>query len=309
MAKIRHHSYSREPVSRVVIVGGLGSQLFGYAFARYLECVRGHKVVIDTSEIDRGYTKHGVTIESLDLDGEFVNFREKSGKTVYSFQRLYFGISSRLPESISKALPIPVYTAKEIGWSSKHELHRQGTVFRGEYFTAKYFLQLKNMQLDFNFKLKQASPFFSTWDKELHGTKFLSIHVRRGDYKNLSSRFGLLGTEYYRRSLGELVRMGAKWDMVMVFSDEIALAQEVLAPVLIGNDVVYVDPPQGTDPSETMGIMTSATYHVIANSSFSMWGALLSKRAERIIAPSPWFLSSGTPEQLLPKNWVPINGF
>jgi hypothetical protein len=63
---------------KVQLVGGLGNQLFCYSFGKYLEQL-GHKVIFDTSEVDRGYTKHGVFLESLDLEGDFRNVRKELG--------------------------------------------------------------------------------------------------------------------------------------------------------------------------------------------------------------------------------------
>jgi len=78
--------------SRIQLVGGLGNQLFGYFFGKYLECERGHAVVFDTSELGRGYYNYLLTIESLNLEGPFVNYRSLGGFLSYVIRRATFAI-------------------------------------------------------------------------------------------------------------------------------------------------------------------------------------------------------------------------
>ncbi len=120
----------------------------------------------------------------------------------------------------------------------------------------------------------------------------ISMHLRLGDYKNLVGKHPVCGIEYYKNALKEVPE-----DLLIVaFSDEPNLAKEIFDGLnrkyfLTDTNDQYID----------MCLMTMCNYHVIANSSFSWWGAWLSD-GKKVIAPSTWFGDS--PE--MPKNWSDI---
>jgi hypothetical protein len=84
--------------------------------------------------------------------------------------------------------------------------------------------------------------------------------------------FGLVGRDFFVDAIHALKKMGAKWDRIVVFSDEPSTARELLEESLEREHVIFIDPPEGTDDAESMALMTLASCHVISNSSFSLWG-------------------------------------
>ena len=281
----------------VQLVGGLGNQLGGYWFGRYLASFLGHEIVFDTSEIDRGLTKHGVTLQSLDLPGRFLNVRAENTKGEYLARRLSYAIQARLPFPIHALTPFPSYTARDNGWSSLHEKQNEGLTMRGDFLSTFYFKSLYPSAPP-SVRLNAPSNFFLESRQELSRARHVFIHVRRGDYTLLSNSLGLVGLPYYENALKGLKALGLEWDCIVVYSDDIEAAKSLLKPMTNREKLIFVQPPPGTNPAETMLLMGLASGSVIPNSTFSLWGALLSQNSGPVVAPRPWFKGISEPTRL-----------
>lgn len=134
-----------------------------------------------------------------------------------------------------------------------------------------------------------------------------ALHIRRGDYLNPGTReyHGLAGREYYTRALAVIRSMGEQGPVV-VFSDNIAASRQLLGG--IEGDFMFVDPPPESRPLESLLLHSSGHSAIIANSSFSWWGAWMSDHpAKVVVAPRPWFDDLGTDERdLLPPHWLTV---
>lgn len=129
----------------------------------------------------------------------------------------------------------------------------------------------------------------------------VSLHVRRGDYLQVWPE-AVLPVDYYRRAVAELKRdLGEV--TVFMFSDDLPWAIENLAldapvtPVALNHD---------DTPEEDLRLMAACDHHIIANSSFSWWGAWMNPNpARRVIAPRRWLDRDFHPD-LYPPDWTPI---
>ena len=138
----------------------------------------------------------------------------------------------------------------------------------------------------------------------------VSIHVRRGDYTQAStgSIHGLLNRDYYRMALACMeARLGTNLFDLFVFSDDLGQASHVLDFVSAAR-LTYVqsDPDR---PWEDMALMARCQHQIIANSSFSWWGAWLNRSPHKIvIAPRSWFTRTAMRERntcdLYPPGWI-----
>lgn len=137
----------------------------------------------------------------------------------------------------------------------------------------------------------------------------ISVHIRRGDYvshPDFSQSFGFIGLDYYQKAIPLLTNRfpGAK---IYVFSDDPGWVQENLALDVPHEFVVN----QGTDADlADLHLMSLCHHHVIANSSFSWWGAWLNPKKEKVVvAPGRWFRNKPAwdTKDLLPANWVRID--
>jgi hypothetical protein len=136
----------------------------------------------------------------------------------------------------------------------------------------------------------------------------VSLHVRRGDYvtsATVSAVHTALGLNYYERALSLLRRLLGGEPRVFLFSDEPDFVEEVFAQIC-DKIVVRSDPLR---PWEDMFLMSMCRHHVIANSSFSWWGAWLDPRIDKtVIAPAAWFsrekLSTTNVLDVYPESWI-----
>ena len=129
----------------------------------------------------------------------------------------------------------------------------------------------------------------------------LVVHVRLGDYK-AEKDFGILDIDYYRGAIKEHFSR-QNYNKIWLFSDELEEAIKVI-PVEFQSAVRLIDEVSDS-PVQTLEAMRYGHGYVIANSTFSWWGAYLSyTRNALVIAPSPWFQGMESPIDLLPESWI-----
>lgn len=128
----------------------------------------------------------------------------------------------------------------------------------------------------------------------------LVVHVRLGDYKN-EDGIGVVSPEYYLENCKKMFSSG-KYGRIWLFSDEPKEAIKLIEPVLL--DKVRIINSRGLSSAETLELMTFGKGYLIANSTFSWWGAYLSKSSDpEVIAPTPWFKKLPEPREIVPQEW------
>jgi len=131
----------------------------------------------------------------------------------------------------------------------------------------------------------------------------LSIHVRRGDYLSLSQIHYNLPISFYEKSLNLFSQ--SKIDNIYIFSDDIEWCK---SNVLFKNlkNVIFID----EEDYICLFFMTQCNNHIIANSSFSWWGAYLKEKEGSVICPTKWFEHKG-PEinikDIALEEWILLN--
>ena len=278
----------------VKVVGGIGNQLFcyfaGYSLARDLS----FQLIVDVSDIRHKRAAHDVSIEDFDLPGKFVAENDIAVKNF--LKRLFIRIFKVIPffTYFSNS-----YQSTVIGFEPAVEDIRKPVRLNGYFQTYKYFDKYADEILPL--KMKNQSDWFTSTLHELSVSDFISIHVRRGDYQQLSDNYGLLGKDYYKKALARLNQMSI-FGRVVVFSDDITKAQELLRDVA-PSDTYWIDPPKNTSPVESLILMSQAKANIIANSTYSWWGASLNTNKLAVIAPSKWFRGMEDPLDLYPIDW------
>jgi hypothetical protein len=126
----------------------------------------------------------------------------------------------------------------------------------------------------------------------------ISLHVRRQDYVGLQHFHGMPGIEYYQEAVALIRREVGRPVPVMVFSDDIQWCRENLPSDFLISDSL--------NKYEDLRLMASCDYHVIANSSFSWWGAWLGPQ-KLVVAPKRWFTDLNTDySDIVPERWVKL---
>ena len=172
---------------------------------------------------------------------------------------------------------------------------------RGYFQSEKYFIDMEaTVRREFVFRssiIDRCVPYFVKL-----AAPAISLHVRRTDYIDLSDKHPPCGIDYYEDALSLTPH-----DLpVIVFSDDIAWCKT--HPILQGSRFHF---SENRSNLEDMCLMTMCDHHIIANSSFSWWGAWLgSNPTKRVIAPKKWFGPAYSEQMstrdLLPESWIVV---
>ena len=110
-----------------------------------------------------------------------------------------------------------------------------------------------------------------------------SLHVRRGDYLKDPDFCGICDLDYYKKAVETVLSKTKKQVTFLVFSNDINWCKENLADDFAGNEVIYVDWNTGKDSYKDMYLMSQCQANIIANSSFSWWGAYLNESPNKLV--------------------------
>ena len=175
------------------------------------------------------------------------------------------------------------------------------TNLMGYFQTEKYFEHCSDLILGFfqfdNEIKKQAENSFPVFPMKL---EYVSIHLRKGDYAGLQQFHPIMDADYYFDAMTQFMD---KDYCFLVFSDDIDYAKELFGEQ---ENIVYIE---GNDPAVDMCMMTMCHHNVIANSSFSWWGAWLNDNVnKKVVAPKRWFGQAykgvHDTKDLYPESWI-----
>ena len=271
----------------VKVIGGLGNQMFQFALYKALQKRFPEERVMLDLHCFNGYYKHrGFEIPKIfDVTYEEANWKEVA-KVAYPyphFQCWRFG---------SRLLPVRKTMLQERADYAFEPtaLTRDGdTYYDGYWQHEEYFMLYRD-------DILQAYTFPAFEDKRNQDTALLfarenscAIHVRRGDYVNDKLFRNICDLDYYRTAILRIKEM-ANPDLFCIFSDDIPWCQEHLSPLLGQIKNIYVNWNTGKRSFQDMHLMSLCHHQIIANSSFSWWGAWLNKYEERtVICPRKWW--------------------
>lgn len=274
----------------VRITGGLGNQMFQYAFARALQA-RDKRVVLQWHG-HRTKSRHN----GWELDSVFATPLSENIRVVNHSP--FFNLAAwAMRKTVRKREP------KNIGFSPICLKETRGYL-DGYWQSEKYFIDIeKNIRSDFRFKPLHGEKNFQLQER-MASEPCVSVHVRRGDYLNHTGLGEVCNTEYYHQALRKLETAHPGCTPI-VFSDDIPYCRELFS----GKDSLFVDWNQGENSWMDMALMSLCHHHIIANSSFSWWGAWLGATADSTtIAPKQWYadLSGTANPHICPDNWIRI---
>ena len=280
--------------------GGIGNQLFGYAAGKAYSQINNTPVKFDLSDVGKGFTNHGSSIQVLSLEIEIApsksKFQRLTSRIFNKLNRLFFKLTGIKPISINN------YSSHEIGYDAEILEKRFIRSARGYFQSWKFVEIAKEIFPPGDSILKTPSRWFSNMSGLAKIENPIMVHVRRGDYKKLSDTYGLLSAGYYVAAL-EKVRNVLPLNPIWVFSDNIDEAKAILSPVF-PIETNWVKPPLDSDPVESLVLMSFGAANIIGNSTFSWWSAMLNKNSVVTISPQKWFKGMNDPKDLYPQSWT-----
>lgn len=270
-----------------ILKGGMGNQMFQYAAASSL-------------------AKHLGT--SLLLDLSFFPQQAKRRFELACFQ-INFDIAP--PRIVHKLVASGrLYRQPYFHYDEQFEEISAPIVLDGYWQSERYFLQFsEQVRLDFTFRQPLPASCATLFKSINSSPNSVSVHIRRGDYVSdptVRSRHGLCDLSYYQAAMRRISEAAGN-PHFFLFSDD---------PAWVGDNLVtgpfaatVVDSRQAGWPDwADMMLMSACRHHIIANSTFSWWGAWLSPhRTGMTCAPSRWFAAGNENlDDLFPKGWVRV---
>lgn len=288
----------------VKMLGGLGNQMFEYATARRIAEVNKTGLKLDLS----GYKNDRLRVFELDcfdIKGSAATEEELS-----DFQNQHF--LALKCDRITNYLKLPfnqvMIIEKDFIFDPK-VLNLKGEKYLNGYWQSeKYFADIASIiRKDFSFRDKPNQTNAKLLE-QIAGEEAVSVHVRRGDYVQNSvtnNYHGICDLHYYHDAVNVLQKRFKNLTFY-VFSDDSAWVKDNLK--IKAAKVHYVDHNAPDKGFEDMRLMTNCKHFIIANSSFSWWGAWLSDYEKKnIIAPKKWFNDASiNTSDLIPSSWERI---
>jgi len=255
----------------IKLFAGLGNQLFQYAYGQYL--------------LQQGYAvRYILNRSSSDLLSVFT-LTEQDGSTVFAPEGKFKNTFLFLIKCYARFITHNYYT--------------------GFYQDVRYPAQLSSLNLHFT----RERVYSKTEEyKNIRSSTAVSVHIRGGDYVHEKQYSGICTADYYRKA-AEYITQTAGVCRFFIFTNDTKYAQQMLEPLCHGilQHAVFINNSDfHQDPGFDLFLMKSCTHHIIANSTFSWWGAFLNNNPDKIvIAPKNWTNSEdeGT-INICADNWI-----
>lgn len=278
--------------------GGLGNQMFQYAAGLRLATARHTQLKLDLTLLDARGSRTPRTYELHRFRISAERATPEETEALLAKRPLAARISRRLDRRAA---------ARERHFHYDAAVARlpDGTCLQGYWQSERYFGDVAaRVREEFSFE-RAPSGRNAELAREIAGRAAVSVHVRRGDYAaDATTRafHGLCPIDYYHRAAAYVSERVCN-PIFVLFSDDPEWTRTHLE---VGGDAIVVEHNGPHDGPEDLRLMSLCRHHVIANSTFSWWGAWLNPDPEKIvIAPERWFADRDhDTRDLLPDRWV-----
>lgn len=258
--------------------------MFQYSFGRLLEIVYKKEVAYDTSFFseNKKFTNRNFLLDKFNTQMRIASDLEiKKIKYSYGFISVFFYFFNKV---------INKFIFKKYYISYNKELldliERKNNLYLEGYFQSHYYCAPIINALIKEFSLKEnPSQVFNGIYQQINECESVSVHIRRGDYLNDKKDISSLDVKYYKDSINK-VEEKIKDPIYFIFSDDTEWVKINLGNLF--NKVVYVTNNKIKDYEEVV-LMSKCKHNIIANSSFSWWGAMLNESKNKIVIyPKDW---------------------
>lgn len=286
-------------------VGGLGNQMFQFAAGRSLSLRLNKTFKVDSGEFER-YQLRNYELENVfDLTGMVAdkqNLKDLLGWQYSRFVRRFvlkpYGRFFR--KSVFAVEPDLKF------WPGFQRLKGDKYLigfWQSERYFKEYSTQIRD---DFKFKIPLSLQNQELAD-EIDSSTSVSIHVRRADYVSNPDTFkkhGACSLDFYHNAV-KYIAEKTLCPRFYIFSDDCEWVRKNLE---LDFPVVFVQHNKGRESYNDMRLMSMCRHNIIANSTFSWWGAWLNNFPEKIvIAPARWFadnIMQNSAMDICPEEWV-----
>lgn len=279
------------------ILGGLGNQMFQYAAGRALALASGQQLKLDLTEMG-DYNLRSFALDQFCIQAEIAEPEEVPSKMKRSF-------IDRLGSALYARTKIPRVVETSFTFDPRILSIRGSAHLTGYWQSEKYFEAASNaIRKDFELSAPMSTCRQAVLE-QIQSTKIpVSVHVRRGDYVTNPKANAVHGTcepDWYGLAQQTMINQFEE-PIFFIFSDDPEWARSNLPRI---GRMIFVESHADGRDAEDMHLMASCRAHIIANSTFSWWGAWLNQKpGKHVIAPAQWFRSEEhDARDLIPQEW------
>ncbi|NCP72632.1 MAG: alpha-1,2-fucosyltransferase [Shewanella sp. CG18_big_fil_WC_8_21_14_2_50_42_11] len=276
------------------ITGGLGNQLFQYAVGKAVSHHHNVPLKLDITAYETYKPHNGYRLDQFAINAEIANTQEIAKLK---------GANHLLAKVLRKAGQLNkqrYYSEKERTIYDAQVFAREECYLDGYWQNEQYFLKIRDIFL------QDITPKFSlsnqaqAYQRQIMASHSVSLHVRRGDYLN-HPEIGVLDISYYQQAHAYMVSK-VEDPVFYIFSNNLAWCKQNFKFI---ENAVYIEGTQ-TEIDDLM-LMSQCQHNIIANSSFSWWGAWLNDNSNKIvIAPKRWMAVNPKGYKWSSNDWVEI---
>ena len=296
------------------IFGGLGNQMFQYAMGRALARRNNARLLLDISSLSGSRLKtrfkggrRRYVLDAFRTEGTVASVKELER---HGLRRVH-GLNALAARfKAPPADPIPVFREAHFHYDPAAYGLAAPVCVDGYWQCASYFDDCEDLiRAEFTPKMKLA-PAAERLAETMAGGRSVSLHVRRGDYvtsPKARNFHGLCSLEYYARAIAYMAERvtGAH---VFVFSDDLEWTRRNIGGALpqgCALPMTFVNANTGGPEFCDMSLMSGCKHHILANSSYSWWGAWLNPSENKIVVgPRQWFVDEAKDTRdMTPKSW------
>lgn len=289
----------------IKLQGGLGNQLFQYAFGKAIEFYTKIPVEFDDIKYLGKNPYRNYELSRYNTNVVLIDHTRKKSILKKILRELL--IIKHLKNKVN------VYKNKKIEWiklednsltyCDKYKHIKKGMYIEGFYQCEEYFKEISDkIRQDFVFKEKLNDQNLEILN-EIKSSESVSLHIRRGDYLSCSG-YGILSVGYYKKGLDIIKDKLKDKDLkIFVFTEDTAWAKE---NIKFDVDTMFVNCNNSEEGYFDLELMRNCKHNIIANSSLSWWGAWLNNNPSKIvIAPDPWFIDIVNSD-IVPDEWIKV---
>lgn len=285
----------------VRLKGGLGNQLFQYAVGKALALKHGTDLIVDTREFSRDPLRN-YRLDSFQIKAKPSN-------------HFWFFPENRIGRRLNKLLQLarkissyPLTLVRETRFSFNPEalLAPNYSYLDGYWQSEQYFAPIsEQLRQDLCLALPLSQTQQELARKISADKHAVALHVRRGDYvadPTTTAFHGLCSIEWYEQAVN-LVLKKIPDAHFYIFSDDYAWVKDHLR---LSAPMHFIEPSPDGQEAIDLHLMSLCQHNIIANSSFSWWGAWLNTNPDKIvIAPQRWFAAGHQDTiDLIPAKWI-----
>lgn len=284
------------------LIGGLGNQMFQYAAGRRASYKNNTELKLDITGYDN---QAGITPRKYELDIFNINGKIADSNDINKFRNNKRGLQKILTGIYKLIFKKSYFNENGFQFNLKMLQIGDNSYLEGYWVSEKYFEDIRDIiYKEFTFKKKPNEKNKIIINK-IFNTSSISLHLRRGDYvtdQKTNQFHGVCDIDYYYKAI-KYMGSKIKNPHFFIFSDDMHWVRKnlkIMAPA------DYIDWNTGNESYEDMRLMSFCKHNIVANSTFSWWGAWLNQNPEKIvIAPKKWFANiSINTKDVIPIYWT-----